>query len=253
MSAEPISLLYRLGLYIRSALFWVCFIGSTLFFAIPALLGTLVSFELAYWFCKLWIYTNVWGLRILCGVKWEVRGEENIPEQPCLLVSKHQSTWETLFLAYLLRHVLYVAKRSLSYIPVFGWIIRLLGFVLIDRSAGGSAIQQITVQSQEKIAAGRWVVVFPEGTRMPVGAAPNYRIGAMKVSSDTQIPMLPVAVNSGEFWPRMGFIKWPGTVTVVFGPVIYPEDKTPDALREEVQSWIEAQMSEITVKDRFPY
>ncbi len=88
---------------------------------------------------------------------------------------------------------------------------------------------------------------------MPVGAEPNYRIGAMKVSSETDIPMLPVAVNSGEFWPRMGFIKWPGTITVVFGPLIYPEGKTVDELRDAVQDWIEGAMEDITVKNRFPY
>lgn len=253
MSAEPISPIYRLWLYVRSALFWVWLFTSTMVFAIPALLASLVSFDLAYRVCDLWIGANIWGLRFLCGVKWEVRGQENIPEQACLIVSKHQSTWETLFLAYHLRHVLYVAKRSLRHIPVFGWMINLLGFVMIDRGAGGSAIQQITEQARIKTKLNRWIVIFPEGTRMPVGAEPNYRIGAMKVSADTKIPMLPVAVNSGEFWPRMGFIKWPGTVTVVFGPLIHPGDKTPDALREEVKDWIEGQMSQITVKDRFPY
>lgn len=253
MPAEPVSLIYRLSLYLRSALYWAWLIGSTTLFALPALLATLISFDVAYWVCKKWIATNMWGLRYLCGIKWDVQGEENIPQQACLIVSKHQSTWETFFLAHHLKHVLYVAKRSLSHIPVFGWMLRLLGFVLIDRSAGRSAIQQITEQCRKKIPLGRWVVVFPEGTRMPVGAEPNYRIGAMKVSADTKIPMLPVAVNSGEFWPRMGFVKWPGTVTVVFGPLIYPGDKTPDVLRAEVQDWIEGQMSQITVKDRFPY
>lgn len=253
MTAKPISKLYRLWLIIRSLLYWVWLLFTTLLFAIPALLGTLVSFEVAYKICDGWIAANIWGLRLLCGVKWEVRGQEHIPDHPCLVVSKHQSTWETFFLAYHLKHVLFVAKRSLSHIPIFGWMLRLLGFVLIDRSAGHSAIQQMTEQSKDRIDAKRWVVIFPEGTRMPVGSEPNYRIGAMKVSADAQIPMLPVAVNSGEFWPRMGFIKWPGTVTVIFGPLIQPENKAPDELREEVQTWIETQMAEITVKDRFPY
>jgi len=176
-----------------------------------------------------------------------------IPAMLAALISKHQSTWETIFLAYQMTPMLYVAKRSLSHIPFFGWMLRILGFVLIDRKSGRSAIQQMTEQSAELIKKGRWVGVFPEGTRMAVGAEPNYRIGVMKVSADAQIPMLPVAVNSGEFWPRMGFIKWPGTVTVIYGPVIHPENKTPDELRDEVQTWIETQMDKITVKDRFPY
>jgi len=253
MSAQSISTGYRLWLQVRSVIFWVWLLVYTALFAIPALLGTLVSFEFAYRICKVWIAGIILGLKVICGVDWEVKGAENVPDKACLILSKHQSTWETFFLAHHLKHVLFVAKRSLSFIPVFGWMIKLLGFVMIDRKAGHSAIMQMTEQSRALVAKNRWIVVFPEGTRMPVGAEPNYRIGGMKVSADTQIPILPVAVNSGEFWPRMGFIKWPGTVTVVFGPLIHPENKTPDEIREEVQSWIESQMQTITVKDRFPY
>jgi len=253
MAAQPISFGYRLWLQLRSMVFWIWLILTTLLFALPALLSTLVSFEFAYKVCKLWISVNINGLKVICGVRWEVQGTENIPEKACLILSKHQSTWETFFLAHHLKHVLFVAKRSLSFIPVFGWMIKLLGFVLIDRSAGRSAIQQMIEQSRELIGLNRWVVIFPEGTRMPVASETNYRIGGMKVSAETQIPILPVAVNSGEFWPRMGFIKWPGTITVIFGPLIYPGEKTPDDIREEVHAWIEGQMTKITVKDRFPY
>jgi len=253
MSAEPISMMYRLWLMLRSALFWVWMFSTTAFFAIPALLGSLISFEAAYKVCDVWVASNMWGLRLICGVKWEVIGKENIPEQPCLLVSKHQSTWETFFYAHYLTHVLYVAKRSLGYIPVFGWMIVLLGFVMIDRKLGRSALQQMIEQSKQKVALKRWVVIFPEGTRMPVGSEPIYRPGAFKVSVQAQIPIMPVAMNSGEFWPRLGFIKWPGTVTVVFGPVIHPENKTAEDLRDEVQTWIEGEMEKITVIDRFPY
>lgn len=253
MSAQPISSGYRFWLYVRSAVFWVWLVAVTMLFAIPALLGALVSFEVAYKICKGWIASVILGLKFICGVDWEVQGAEHIPDKACLILSKHQSTWETIFLAHHLKHVLYVAKRSLSFIPVFGWMIKLLGFVMIDRKAGHSAIRQMTDQSREYVAKNRWIVVFPEGTRMPVGAEANYRIGGMKVSADTQIPILPVAVNSGEFWPRMGFIKWPGTITVVFGPLIHPGNKTPDEIRTEVQTWIEAAMEKITVIDRFPY
>lgn len=253
MAMQTISPGYRMWLQARSAVFWVWMILTTLFFALPALLSTLVSFEFAYKVCKIWVASNILGLRAICGVHWEVKGGEHIPDKACLILSKHQSTWETFFLAHHLKHVLFVAKRSLSFIPIFGWMIKLLGFVMIDRKAGRSAIHQMTEQSREFIGKNRWVVVFPEGTRMPVGAEPNYRIGGMKVSSDTQIPILPVAVNSGEFWPRMGFIKWPGTITVIFGPLIHPGNKTPDEIRQEVETWIEGEMEKITVKDRFPY
>ena len=243
--------MYKLWLTFRSAVFWVFQIVNTLVMGVPVLVGGLISFQLGYAMARLWNAMNVWGLRIICGVKWQVDGKENIPSTPCVVLSKHQSTWETYFLPILFAPAAYVAKRSLLYIPIFGWALYVLKFIMIDRSSGRSAIQQMCEQAEDRIARERWVIVFPEGTRMPVGAEPNYRIGGAMIAQEVPADVLPIALNAGEFWPRMGFIKWPGTITVSIGPVIKGEGRKASEILEQTQVWIEGRMDEITVKDRF--
>jgi len=147
----------------------------------------------------------------------------------------------------------YVAKRSLRWIPIFGWTLVLLRFILIDRTSGRSAIQQMTEQAANRLSLGRWVLIFPEGTRSAVGSEPNYRIGGAIVAEKTGADVLPIAMNAGEFWPRMGFIKWPGEITVTIGPVISSAGKNSAQILAETEQWIEGRMAEITVTDRFPY
>lgn len=167
-------------------------------------------------------------------------------------MSKHQSTWETYFLPVVFNRSVYVAKRSLAFIPLFGWCIAALKFILIDRKSGRSAINQMVEQSRNRLAENISVIIFPEGTRVLPGADPNYRIGGAVVAEKTKTDVLPVALNAGEFWPRMGYIKWPGEITVSFGPVITSENKTSVEILAETQHWIESRMEEISVVDRFP-
>jgi len=166
---------------------------------------------------------------------------------------KHQSTWETYFLPTVFYPGVYVAKKSLQYIPIFGWALYVLKFIMIDRQSGRSAINQMCEQAADRLARNRWVIVFPEGTRRPVGAPPNYRIGGALIAQDVPTDVLPVAMNAGEFWPRMGFIKWPGEITVSIGPVIRSEGKIAAEILAETQDWIEARMQQITVPDRFDH
>jgi len=250
--ASPISH-NKIVLYVRSAIFWVWLTINTLVMGGPVLLVSLFSFRKAYWLVMWWLRGNVYGLRLICGTGWKVDGAENIPEHATLVMSKHQSTWETFFIAMQLPTPVYVAKRSLSLIPIFGWALRTMKFILIDRRGGRSTVKQMVEQTKERIADGASVVIFPEGTRRPVGAEPAYRIGGALVAEQTGIDILPVAVNSCEFCPRMSFIKWPGEVTVSFGPVIKSEGKVANEIVKEVETWIEGRMDEITVVDRFPY
>jgi 1-acyl-sn-glycerol-3-phosphate acyltransferase len=240
-------------LVLRSALYWVWCIFLTLLFAIPVLLSALFSTELGFRFAHIWLRLNLSGLRLICGLRWKVEGRENIPSTPCLVLSKHQSTWETFFLPTLVPKSVYVAKRSLALIPIFGWALFALKMILINRKSGSSAVNQIINQSIERMANGYSVVIFPEGTRMPVGADTNYRIGGAAVAEKTGADILPVALNSGEFWPRMGFIKWPGEITVCVGPLISSQGKSATALLTETEQWIETKMKEISVPGRFPY
>ena len=245
--------MYRLWLTLRSAVFWVWQIVVTLVLGGPVILLGLVSFRWGYAAAILWNKSNVWGLRAICGVSWKVEGAEYIPEKPCVIMSKHQSTWETYFLPTLFYPGVYVAKKSLLWIPIFGWALYVLKFIMIDRKTGRSAIAQMCEQAKDRLSKGRWVIVFPEGTRRPVGAEPNYRIGGAKIAGSVPANVLPVALNAGEFWPRMGFIKWPGEITVSIGPVIHSDDKSAAQILAETQEWIEQRMQEITVVDRFPY
>ncbi len=254
MTEQPSTRSYnRTWLIIKSAVYWVWLTLNTLVMGAPVLIVSLFSFKKAYWLVMWWLRANVYGLRFICGTGWKVDGLENIPEHATLVLSKHQSTWETFFVSMLVPTPVYVAKRSLSLIPIFGWALRTMKFILIDRRAGRSAIKQMVEQTRERIAEGGSVIIFPEGTRRPVGAEPAYRIGGALVAEKTGIDILPVAVNSGEFWPRMSFIKWPGEITVSFGPVIKTEGKLANDILKEVENWIEPRMAEITVKDRFPY
>ena len=230
---------------IRSALFWVWQIVVTLVIGGPVLLVGLFSYELAYPIAVFWIRANVHGLRVICGVRWEVDGRENIPDTPCVVLCKHQSTWETYFLAMLFYPAVYVAKRSLVRIPIFGWALWVLKFILIDRKSGRSAIAQMVEQARDRLARGRWVIIFPEGTRQAVDATPDYRIGGAIVAARTGYPVLPVATNSGECWPRLGFVKHPGTITVSVLPPIPSAGQEPAALIAETQRRIEGRMAEI--------
>ncbi len=245
--------MYRLWLVARSAVFWIWQILSTLILGGPVILAGLVSFRAGYALAVFWNRCNVWGLRIICGVTWKVEGRENIPDTPCVVLAKHQSTWETYFLPMVFYPSVYVAKRSLLWIPIFGWALYVLKFIMIDRTSGRSAIHQMCEQAANRLSLGRWIIVFPEGTRKPVGAAPYYRIGGAMIAHKVPADVLPVALNAGEFWPRLGFIKWPGEITVSIGPVISSEGKTPAQILAETEHWIEGRMAGITVPDRFPY
>lgn len=245
--------MYRYWLLFRSIVFWLWQIVMTVVLGIPVVIIGLFSFRMGYALAIMWNRSNVYGLKYICGVDWQVDGLENAPDKPCVIMSKHQSTWDTYFLPTLFYPSVFVAKRSLLWIPIFGWALYVLKFIMIDRKSGRSAMSQMCEQAADRLSRGRWVVVFPEGTRRPVGAEPKYRIGGAMIAQKVPCDVLPVALNAGEFWPRMGFIKWPGTITVSIGPVIHSEGKTAAQILAETEAWIEGRMAEITVKDRFPY
>jgi len=167
----------------------------TLAMGLPVLLGALISYDVSYYFARIWNQLNITGLRFFCGVSWRVEGEENIPDKACIVMCKHQSTWETFFLAVALPRCVYVAKKSLVWIPIFGWAILALRFILIDRKGGRSTVEQMVEQSAQRLAEGKNIVIFPEGTRVAIGAEPNYRIGGAVVA---ERPL--TLVSSGLAW-----------------------------------------------------
>lgn len=190
-----------------------------------------------------WPRLAVWGAKVFLGIRWQVKGWDNLPDGPGIVLSKHQSAWETLFFpAYMPRELCFVYKRELHYVPFFGWGLALLNMIPINRSKGRDAFEQVIRTGQQRIDEGRWPILFPEGTRIPAGKAGRYKMGGALLASRTNTPIIPVAHNAGELWPRKAFIKKPGMVTLSIGPLIDPAGLTPDEVNEKVKAWIEGEM-----------
>ena len=165
---------------------------------------------------RIWSQQNSWLLRVVCNVKVEYRGVEKIPKGPLLVASKHQSMWETFALLRFFDQPLYILKRELTRIPFFGWYVLKAGMISVDRRAGGRALLKMVRQASEEVRHGRQLIIFPEGTRRPVGAPPQYKPGVAQLYASCRVSCLPVALNSGLFWPRRTFMRYPGTLVVEF-------------------------------------
>jgi 1-acyl-sn-glycerol-3-phosphate acyltransferase len=163
-----------------------------------------------------WAQINILLLRVICNVRVEYRGVEKIPEGPLIVASKHQSMWETFSLLRFFKAPFFALKRELMYIPVFGLFLIKTNMISIDRSAGGRALVKMARRARQEVLQGRQFVIFPEGTRRPIGAPPQYKPGIALIYSDCGVPCLPVALNSGLFWPRRTFMRYPGTLVVEF-------------------------------------
>ncbi len=213
---------------------------------IGLVIGALLPYRRRYWFFVSWSYAIMWWTRQVCGIRYEVEGEENIPEQPCVVMCKHQSAWETLALQKWFNPQTWVLKRELLKLPLIGWALGTLAPIGIDRGARKEAMQQMLEQGRERLAAGRWVIVFPEGTRIPAGRSGNYRRGGAVLAWETGTPVVPFAHNAGEFWPRNSLLKYPGVVRVRIGPPMMPEDETPEAFLVRIRDWIESNTREIS-------
>jgi 1-acyl-sn-glycerol-3-phosphate acyltransferase len=228
---------------IRSTLFHLLQFVTVVPYAFVCLLAAPLPRPLRYRLTVGWPRLVVWLARALTGVNWRVIGRENLPDGPAILLSKHQSTWETLFLAsWMPRELCYVFKRELLYLPFFGWGIALLDMIHIDRSRGTEAFEHVVSQGSRKLAEGRWIILFPEGTRTPAGSKGRYKTGGARLAVRTRAPVIPIAVTSGECWPRRAWVLRPGTVTVSIGPSIPTEGRRPEAVNEDVEQWIESEM-----------
>lgn len=185
-----------------------------------------------------WAHLMVWWLKATCGLRHEVRGQEHIPLEPCVILSNHQSAWETIAFQTIFPAQAWVLKKELLRIPFFGWGLAMTQPIAIDRSEGLKALDSVIRQGQDRLAQGRFVVVFPEGTRMPPGEHGRYNPGGAMLAVRAGVGVLPVAHNAGRFWPRRGFIKTPGVIEVRIGPLIAVEGKRPKQVNEEAARWI---------------
>ncbi|PID48507.1 MAG: 1-acyl-sn-glycerol-3-phosphate acyltransferase [Proteobacteria bacterium] len=235
--------LYQLWLGMRSTLFWVGFILSTLFYGITSIFLFLIPGHLRrFRFLVFWCHFNIWWLKVICGVKYQVKGMENIPANTTAIVmGNHQSTWETMALPMIFPPSTWVLKKELLSIPFFGWGVSFVRPVAIDRSAGKTALEQVKLQGKERLDEGIWIIIFPEGTRVKPGETKPYKMGGAIMATYSGYPVIPVVHNAGDYWPRHAYIKKPGTISVKVGKPISAKGKTPDVLLKEVQQWIETE------------
>lgn len=237
---------------LRSALFMLMLLVTT-----PAIVLALL---LVFWlpsrqrrlFVMPWVRMVVWFIENLLGIRQNLVGKENIPGTPCVILCKHQSAWETLVLQTAFPLTSFVYKRELHWVPFFGWGIKLMPFVAIDRAAGKAALQQVAERGTQRLREGYNVVIFPEGTRVPPGQHRRYKIGGAWLAVAAGVPVVPVALNSGECWRRQAFLKTPGTVTLSIGPAIDTAGKTAEEVNAAAEQWIETEMRRISPQ-RYPH
>lgn len=233
--------------FLRSFIHAVWMVVTVVPYALAILVATPFASSLTlYRIAVAWLRVVMDGLRVICGVQWRVHGMENLPQgktSPGILLVKHQSTLETFLMPILMPHPLaYVFKKELLYVPFFGWAIGRLDMVHIDRSRRSEAFNKVVAQGKRLLAKGTWVIMFPEGTRIPRGQQGTYKSGGTRLAVATGAPVIPIAVSSAKCWPRKAFVKLPGVVDVSIGKPIPSEGRSADELMREVEAWIESEM-----------
>jgi len=226
---------------IRSIIYFLFLVLSTLFFGLPiALIGWALPYRWRCLMANAWGRANIFMLGVICGLKYQITGQENIPQESVIILAKHQSAWETIALRGLLPpEQAWVLKRELMWIPVFGWALAVVQPIAINRNAGRKAAKQIIETGIKRLKQGRNVVIFPEGTRVAPGESKRYGVGGAMLAAKSGYPVLPIAHNAGVFWRRRGLKKYPGTIQVVIGPLIETAGKSTAQINKEVEEWIE--------------
>jgi 1-acyl-sn-glycerol-3-phosphate acyltransferase len=237
---------YRFWLGLRSTLFWLFFLPVTLLIAILLVMIFYAPLKARIGLIKIWINYSLGLLHYICGLKYRIEGLENVPQHGFILMSKHSSTWETIALQKFFDPMVWVVKRELTRIPIFGWGLMAVNAIALNRGTGRKAINQLIQESKKRMDQGRILMLFPEGTRvLPMEQKP-FKVGGAIVSEKTGYAVLPIAHNAGEFWPRHSWIKWPGTIRLVIGKPIEPEGKKSDQIIGEVKQWITSTCNEIS-------
>ncbi len=229
---------------IRSCLFAAFQLLITPVFAVIALLTFPLPALTRYRIITVWTRCVMWASRAICGIRYRVIGAGHIPDLPCIILAKHQSAWETMGFQLIFPPQVWVLKKELLRVPFFGWGLAMLSPIAIDRSSRRQALQQLVDQGKQRLAAGFYIVIFPEGTRIAPGKRGKYRAGGARLAVQTGTPVLPVAHNAGLRWGKNAFLKYPGLVTVSIGPLMHP-DGDAESLARRVEDWIENEMQHL--------
>ncbi len=229
---------------LQNLLMWL----TVIVYAPLALCTAPLPFAWRYAFITRWPWFHVRLARWLFGIRYEVEGREHLPSGAAVVLSKHQSTWETLALPEILPPFCYVLKRELFWIPLFGWALALLRPVAIDRGAGRRALKQLVEQGRARVRQGLWIVIFPEGTRVAPGVRRPYQGGGALLAAEIGCPVVPIAHNAGSYWPRRSLARKSGTIRVVIGPPILTLGKRPAEIIREAEEWIEGTMARLETR-----
>lgn len=232
---------------IRSVLFTTIMFVTVPFWAVTTIVARPFGRHASYAVARSWVYMVLWCCRAICRLDMSIEGEDNLPAQPGIVFIKHSSAYETLAQFAVVPHTqTWVIKRELIWAPFFGWAVSCIQPIAINRRAGQSAVEQVIAQGKQRLAEGVWVMIFPEGTRMPAGETRRYGISGTLLAQRAGALITPVAHNAGYFWPRRGLRKRPGTVRFVIGAPVDPAGRDPREVNREIQQWIETKVAEIT-------
>jgi 1-acyl-sn-glycerol-3-phosphate acyltransferase len=204
------------SIFLRSLVYNVLFYLLLVLWMLAAIPTFLLPRRVFMGVAKAWARSNIRLMGAICNIKVEIRGVEKIPNGPLIVASKHQSMWETFALLQFFDAPLFIYKRELGWIPFFGWYLMKSGMIGVDRSGGMRSLMEMARRAPKEIRGGRQLIIFPEGTRTPVDATPNYMTGVGQIYASAAVPCIPVALNSGLFWPRRTFMRYPGTLVVEF-------------------------------------
>lgn len=228
--------------WLGSVVFTTILFVSVVVYGVVVLALRLFGYRAMYAGVKLWCRAMLTLLRWLCGLDYSVCGLEHLPRGNTVVLMKHSSSWETIAQLLLFPRQTWVLKRELIWAPILGWIIFCLKPISIDRKGGRTAVEQVIRAGLERLDQGLWVIVFPEGTRVPAGESRRYGMGGALLAQAAGRPIVPVAHNAGYYWPRRGLVKKPGTIQLVIGEPIATADRDPREINADVQTWIESQI-----------
>ncbi len=232
--------------WLGSILFTPLLFLSAGIYACIVVVMSLFGPKFAWLWVMQWVNLALGGLKWFCGLDISIEGRENIPEETGIAYVKHSSALETIVGMKIFPRQTWVLKRELLWAPLFGLGLLVLRPVAINRKSRGNAVNQVVEQGSARLASGRWLIIFPEGTRMPVGETKRYGVSGALLASQTGCPLVPVAHNAGEYWPRRGWLKRPGTVRFVIGKPIPTKDREPREINEEAQAWIESTIATLS-------
>lgn len=236
--------------FVRSFLFSASMVTSTVIIAILLVVFSPAPFFFRSRLARGYAFFIISSLDFFCGIDYTVSGRENIPEGAAIILSKHQSTWETYALQLFFPAQVWVLKRELLWVPFFGWGMALLKPIAIDRSSGRKAVNQIIEKGKKRLDKGIWVIIFPEGTRIAPGQHKRWGIGGAVLAETSGYPVVPVAHNAGEFWGRRSFLKKPGTIQVVIGKPIEVKGLKAAEINQKAEEWVNTTMAEISSVER---